>query len=565
MGWFSNLKIYGKLLVGFGLVILILVSLVVYNTIVLTNISKLQDEGAKRAKEAEIITETAAQGVKFYQIIANSIINHELVQSRADWDNEKKTARANLEKVKSIVNSDKENESLSEAETRYQELIATYEKEMLPILEKTNLVTDDIRVLDGKIDDLVESFSGHLKDIKESLQKESEEGDRVFDSTIGSIRFISLLLAIIGSILSIIVGNRITVSITKPIVKIVDQANLIADGDLRVEKLHIDSKDETGMLAASFTKMTEQLKSTIEQVMGSVENLTIGSRQLASASQSISQGSSEQAASVEEISSSMEQMAANIKQNSDNALQTEKIAVKSSEDARESGTAVVDTVGAMKEIAAKISIIQDIAGQTNLLALNAAIEAARAGEQGRGFAVVASEVRKLAERSQLSAAEINKLSISSLNVSDKAGQMLQKLVPDIQKTAELVQEIATASNEQNSGTRQINQAIQQLNQVVQGNASAAEELASIAEESLGQVEQLKSAVSFFKTDTDIEMRTKSRQREARIDNTRPMAQSKPVQHLTLSHLDNQEHKGIKIDLGQSAPAHDAEDKEFEKY
>src|SRR5664279_4063118 len=163
----------------------------------------------------------------------------------------------------------------------------------------------------------------------------------------------------------------------------------------------------------------------------------------------------------------MEQMSANIRQNADNALQTEKIAVKSATDAQEGGKAVAQTVHAMKEIAGKISIIEEIARQTNLLALNAAIEAARAGEHGKGFAVVASEVRKLAERSQRAAAEISELSSSSVEVAERAGGMLARILPDVQKTSELVQEITAASREQDSGAAQINKAIQQLDQVIQ--------------------------------------------------------------------------------------------------
>ena len=147
----------------------------------------------------------------------------------------------------------------------------------------------------------------------------------------------------------------------------------------------------------------------------------------------------------------MEQMVSNIQQNADNAQQTEKIAQKAAEDAREGGKAVTQTVAAMKEIAGKITIIEEIARQTNLLALNAAIEAARAGEHGRGFAVVASEVRKLAERSQTAAGEISKLSGTSVQVAEQAGAMLAKLVPDIQRTAELVLEINGSSKEQNEG------------------------------------------------------------------------------------------------------------------
>jgi methyl-accepting chemotaxis protein len=196
----------------------------------------------------------------------------------------------------------------------------------------------------------------------------------------------------------------------------------------------------------------------------------------------------------------MEEMSSNIKQNADNAQQTEKIALKAANDAKEGGQAVSETVAAMKDIAMKISIIEEIARQTNLLALNAAIEAARAGEHGKGFAVVATEVRKLAERSQTAAAEISTLSASSVEVAEKAGEMLTKIVPDIQKTADLVSEINAASNEQNAGANQINKAIQQLDQVIQQNATATEEMASTAEELSSQAEQLQNTMSFFKVD-----------------------------------------------------------------
>ena len=234
-------------------------------------------------------------------------------------------------------------------------------------------------------------------------------------------------------------------------------AERISRGDLTVDVQVRSAKDSLGH---SLSNMVMRLRTVITDVKTAADNVASGSQQLSSGAEQLSQGTTEQAASAEEASSSVEEMSATIRQNADNAVQTEKIALKSSADADESGRAVFEAVTAMKNIAEKIGIIEEIARQTNLLALNAAIEAARAGEHGKGFAVVASEVRKLAERSQAAAAEISRLSSSSMNVAERAGQMLSKLVPDIQKTSELVQEISAASKEQTSGSDQISGAIQ---------------------------------------------------------------------------------------------------------
>ncbi|EHJ48616.1 methyl-accepting chemotaxis sensory transducer [Solidesulfovibrio carbinoliphilus subsp. oakridgensis] len=271
-------------------------------------------------------------------------------------------------------------------------------------------------------------------------------------------------------------------------------AGRLADGELRLD---VTERSERDGLMRSLREMVGRLTAVVQEVQSGAGNMAAGAEQLSASSESLSQGASEQASAVEESSSSMEEMSAAINQNADNARQTESLARKAAEDARESGDAMTKTVAAMRQIAAKISIIEEIARQTDLLALNAAIEAARAGEQGRGFAVVASEVRKLAERSQAAAAEINTLSASSLDVAEGAGKLLEKLVPDILKTSELIQEIAASSHEQSAGASQVNKALQQLDQVVQQNASSSEELASTAEELSSQAEQLQATMAFF--------------------------------------------------------------------
>jgi methyl-accepting chemotaxis protein len=219
-------------------------------------------------------------------------------------------------------------------------------------------------------------------------------------------------------------------------------------------------------------------------------------------------------------------------------------------------------VTAMKEIASKISIIEEIARQTNLLALNAAIEAARAGEHGKGFAVVAAEVRKLAERSQKAAGEINQLSGTTVTVSGKAGEMLAKLVPDIQRTAELVQEITAASKEQDTGAEQINKALQQLEKVIQQNASASEEMAATTQQLTAQSDQLVSALSFFRTGESGHASTARPAKQAsRVEAAPPRKSSKTNTHASAP-VGASAKAGVHLKLKGKE---DDLDKEFERY
>ena len=278
-------------------------------------------------------------------------------------------------------------------------------------------------------------------------------------------------------------------------------AEQMAQGDLMVE---VNERSTEDALMRALNTMIRQFKDVVKQVKGAANTMASSSDQLRSSAESMASGASHQAAATEEVSSSMEEMVANIQQNAENAKQTEHIAKQSADFAEESGQVVAEAIVAMKQIAQKILIIEEIAGQTRLLSLNATIEAARAQEHGKAFSVVAAEVRKLSEVTKNAAEEINRLATSSFDVSTKAGEMLNTVVPSIHKTADLVHEISAASGEQRIGAEQVNRAIQQLDHITQQNAAATEQIASTANALADQSEQLQQLMMFFNIQTEEE-------------------------------------------------------------
>jgi hypothetical protein len=249
-------------------------------------------------------------------------------------------------------------------------------------------------------------------------------------------------------------------------------------------------------------KLENPLQTTASEIRQSSGEVLQLARMVATSSQSLSQGATEQAASLEETSASMEEMASMTRKNAENATQATQLVMDVALQVGASNVALGEMVSSMTEIqessnkvAKIIKTIDEIAFQTNILALNAAVEAARAGEAGMGFAVVADEVRNLAQRSAQAARDTAVLIEESIARSregtGKVGQVanaIQAITASVEQVKRIVEEVRESSQQQTQGIDQVSQAIAQMERVTQTTAATAEESAAASEQLNAQAE-----------------------------------------------------------------------------
>jgi methyl-accepting chemotaxis protein len=495
----KNMSIGRRLAIGFGLIVLLLISMALsgywgLEAITRETLNVLNGD----ARVVTIAARAKSTTLELRRFEKDTFLNVEDSQIRAQyaakWDAQRQKLRDvfnELDKF-SLSADDKAGirsmrEDLDAYESGFTKVLGLIQEGKLHSPQECNLKINEYKDSIHRLEDLATELTNRHAEV---LVPAVTEIARTTTTTLAIFSLVSIFV-------SILVTLVISRGITKPIQEVVEVVENISAGDL-TKSINADRGDEIGRLLGAMAKMTGKLNEMIGEVRMGAGSVSTAAAQVASSASIVSQGTSEQAAAVEQVTSSMEEMSASVTQNAENSRKMEQTARKGAQDAGQSGQAVQESVSAMKLIAEKIAVIEEIAYQTNMLALNAAIEAARAGEHGRGFAVVAGEVRNLAERCRTAAQEIGGLATANVQIAERSGGLLAELVPAIQKTADLVQEVAATSREQAAGVNQINGAISQVGIVTQRNAAGAEELSSTAEELASQAEALQDMISFFR-------------------------------------------------------------------
>ena len=443
---------------------------------------KAKKEGSQEPKSFfELLTNppVEAEAMKIYKRL-----NSSLVMLRSEYntisDNQKGVNNAVLAYNKHAMSADK-NRRLQKKGFRDK------------LLELNNKISNANKRLETSQKELSQKNENLFRDITEAKNIAFSS----MDSAQAQSLYVTLIVGVASTLAALTFGLLLTAGIRTKLRNANSAVNAITEGDLSAE-IKASGNDEVSSLLISTSQMRDKIVEVIGAMSLVIEKISENSSKLEVTADQVSDGTSQQATSVQETSASMDEMANTINENARNATETDETAKLLAENALVCSNSMKKTSEAMSDIFERIAIVGEITRKIELLALNASVEAARAGEHGKGFAVVASEVSKLAELSKDAASEIQRSSTDGKKLADETNQMLDELLPEIEKTQNLVQNISASSKEQATGAEQINGAIKTLDNVIQQNALASSNLSVSANELAQIVPDLEDLVKQFK-------------------------------------------------------------------
>lgn len=554
----NKLRIKGKLMVSFCIMIAILVVSSVVSI---------------------VLTMRTGEGLNsFYQNQYQSITE--------TWDARESVRKSTALIMQAMLDTDKTltNELVSSADTEIEvieecitELYQRYEGQISDLDELKALVTQVKPIMDeicslaknNRNEEAYQLLKGEclpvLEALNQSLLNVAGVNDGFAQERVEEANALKALSAVIGIAVSIagifcalLLSNRLSNVITKPVQEIQLASDNISKGQFNVD-LTYDGADELGELSGTMQVTVDRLRNiigdikyclkelsngnfmvesqnrafyqgeyteildamndlrdtmedTLSQIHVAADQVEMGGGQVASGAQALSQGSAEQASTVEELSAAINEInhemqlagtAAN--EASGKATEAGRLTGECNDQMKEMVAAMTNISSSSEEIHKIIKEIDDIAFQTNILALNAAVEAARAGAAGKGFAVVADEVRNLASKSAEAAKNTATLIEDSMSAVDKGVKLadstavrLQAVSENADLLADMIQKIAATAKESTESIQQITTSIEQISSVTQTASATSEESAAASEELSGQAQFLKELVGHFK-------------------------------------------------------------------